>query len=320
MLEKRISRRRALCIIAGTAAMLVPVTPRAASVEWHGHALGADARMLFLGADQRDAGDAVQACTEEIERLERIFSLYRNDSELVRLNAQGFLLHPSLDLLNLLRQSKELSQATGSLFDPTVQPLWQQFADWYAGQPDRASLPSDRLAKALELVGMDRVAIGEDRICLAEGTRLTLNGIAQGYITSRVGGLLRRRGWSHVLVDLGEVAALGPRPDGGPFDIAIRDRVMRIPLDNTALATSAANGLMFSARHGHGHLINPRTAATSVHWQSVTVRNPDATIADGLSTALALASPAEINAILRCFPDTDVWAVRANGQVAVFSS
>ena len=46
------------------------------------------------------------------------------------------------------------------------------------------------------------------------GMAMTLNGIAQGYITDKVGDILRARGFEHVLVDMGEQLAVGPKWDG----------------------------------------------------------------------------------------------------------
>ncbi|MCL4764918.1 MAG: FAD:protein FMN transferase [Hyphomicrobiaceae bacterium] len=320
MPDRRISRRTLFLLAAAGAVVLPAAASRAPAVEWNGHALGAQARMVFLGADRLEAEHAISDCLDEIERLERIFSLHREDSELVRLNGDGELLHPSLDLLRLLRQTQHLSRATGGLFDPTIQPLWRLLAGWYADDPEGAPPPPDRLAAAMSSIGMDRVQIGSGRVRLAQRARLTLNGIAQGYITDQVALRLRRRGWTNVLIDIGEVAALGGRADGRPFDIAVRGGPLRISLADAALATSSVNSLMLSARRRLSHLIHPGTAATPAHWQSVTVRNATAAVADGLSTALALASPDEIEAIVGRFPGTRAWATRADGATTVFSS
>ncbi len=320
MPDRRISRR-ALLLLAATGAVVLPAAERpAATVEWTGHALGADARMLFLGADRREAEREIRDCLDEIERLERIFSLHREDAEIVRLNRNGELLHPSLDLLRLLELSKDLSRRTGGLFDPTIQPLWRLLADWYAGEADRGPPPHARVAAATASIGMDRVELAGDRVRLAGGAGLTLNGIAQGYITDRVADRLRRRGWTSVLIDIGEVVALGSRTDGRPFDIGVRDGALRIALAGEALATSSASSLVISRRRRLGHLIDPRSAASPDHWRSVTVRSRTATMADGLSTALALAAPDEIGALVGRFPGTRVWATRPDGATTVFAS
>ena len=47
---------------------------------------------------------------------------------------------------------------------------------------------------------------------------ITLNGIAQGYITDKVGDLLRAAGFEHVLVNMGEQLAIGPKWSGKVLD------------------------------------------------------------------------------------------------------
>ena len=56
------------------------------------------------------------------------------------------------------------------------------------------------------------------------GMAITLNGIAQGYITDRVADLLRNEGFDQAMVDLGEWRALGSHPDGRPWRAATRER------------------------------------------------------------------------------------------------
>jgi thiamine biosynthesis lipoprotein len=162
-------------------------------------------------------------------------------------------------------------------------------------------------------VGIEHLEVGAEAIVLSDAAQVTLNGIAQGYITDRIAELLRDRGWRNVLIDVGEVRALEGRPDGTPFSVCIRETLQVLPLANMALATSSAGTLVFSARQGLAHILHPQTGATPAHWSSVTVANPSATIADALSTALFLTDGQELERILRRFPRTTVWATQVNG-------
>jgi thiamine biosynthesis lipoprotein len=58
---------------------------------------------------------------------------------------------------------------------------------------------------------------------MPSGTAVTLNGIAQGYITDKVVDLLRAEGIDHSVVDMGETRVIGTHPDGRPWDVAIAD-------------------------------------------------------------------------------------------------
>ncbi len=70
----------------------------------------------------------------EAERLENIFSLYRPDSEIVRLNHTGALASPAPEMVELLGICRTCWQLSDGLFDPTVQPLWQCLKALLAGK------------------------------------------------------------------------------------------------------------------------------------------------------------------------------------------
>ncbi len=314
MLEAAVTRRRALTILAaGAAAGLGAGCRTRDPVEWRGTALGADARLVFFDAHGSRAEEAIGDCLAEIERLEQSFSLYRHDTEITALNNAGRLHHPSFDLRRLLQICKIVNLRSGGLFDPTIQPLWRLYAQWFADAADRPSSLEALRAPLMERIGLQNVEVRPDSIRLNRAAQITLNGIAQGYITDRVAELLRARGWSHVLIDLGEVRALDGRPDGAPFRVFARDGGLILPLANVALATSSAQSLVFSAKLGLAHILHPRTGLTPGHWASISVRHPSATIADALSTALLLADEREGALIARAFPGTAVWATRKDG-------
>lgn len=319
MADGPLSRRRALSILAGVALATSAGSVAAAAhmTEWRGIALGADARILLGGQGRVSAATAIADCIAEIERLETIFSLYRSGSELLALNETGRTEHASLDLRLVLQQCAELHRSTGGLFDPTVQPLWRLYADWFAGRPERAAPDARTVAALVEKIGMEHVVSDHGRIRLSPGCQLTLNGIAQGYITDRIAELLRARGWSHVLADIGEVRVLAERPDGAPFEILIRESGLGIALADAALATSAPDALLFSAGERLAHIINPRTGRTASPWRCITVRHASAMVADGLSTALVLASASEMARIARRVGGVTVWATAPDGTTDV---
>jgi thiamine biosynthesis lipoprotein len=300
----------------GVAALLPEHLSALPRFEWKGIALGADASLTLFGAEHA-AQSAVAACLDEIERLESIFSLQRPESELCRLNAAGVLAPASHDLVRVLSLSRFIHAKTSGRFDPTVQPLWRLYADWFAGQPTRPDPPRALVERCLDLIGCDRIAIRGAEVRVPEGVQLTFNGIAQGYITDRVAELLRARGWSNVLADIGEVRALDGRPDGVPFTVAIRESGLELPLENAALSTSAGAALTFTSDGALDHILDPRSGSSAHYWRSLTVRHTSATVADGLSTGLSLSSPEEMSQFVSAVPGARVWAQDRNGRVHI---
>ncbi len=314
----RLNRRRFLAITA-TALCLTPLAARAEAIRWRGRALGAEAEITLEHPDGAVARAALADALAEVERLEAVFSLHR-DSALTRLNAQGVLADPPLDLVRALEEAASVSAASDGAFDVTVQPLWRLHADWLGRN---GMLPPPRLvAETARLVDWRAVSVSPGRIALGrKGMAVTLNGLGQGYITDRVSELLARRGFDHVLVDLGENRATGPHADGSPWRIAVRDpqrhdRALReLVLTDGALATSEALGSSFADSGAYGHLIAPASGRPALAVPSVTVQAPTATLADALATAVGVAGADKARAILAHFPGTRALVQTQDGRL-----
>ncbi|MFP1645487.1 FAD:protein FMN transferase [Pontitalea aquivivens] len=302
------TRRRFLTIAAAAAAVAGRPAAAAPLYRWRGQALGAQASIMLA---HPQAERITATALAEIERLEEIFSLYRPHSAISRLNATGLLQAPPFELLECLGLAGAVHRATGGLFDPTVQPLWAAWASAQAqgGAPDAAALAAARAA-----IGWGRVRLDAAAITLDPGMALTLNGIAQGYVADRIADLLAREGLTDVLIDTGEMRALGGHPDGGAWDVGLRAGEALLPrrvgLRDRALASSAPLGTVFDARAQLGHILDPRTAAPARgQWSLVSVAAPRAALADALSTALCLMERPAITAALARFPQAELVAL-----------
>jgi thiamine biosynthesis lipoprotein len=105
-----------------------------------------------------------------------------------------------------------------------------------------------------------------------------------------------------VLAALGEIRALGRRPDGGLWQVGLPNGAT-IALDG-AVATSSPDGTRFSPT-AH-HLFDPATGRSSVNAREISVTAPTATLADGASTALAVLPRAREAEMLRALPGVRV--------------
>ena len=114
------TRRHAITIFAAAAAGAFAGGPARSSAdyEWHGVAMGADATILFNGIDRGTARRAIELVETEIDRLEDALSLFRQNSELCRLNRGGILQSPSADL----RRALTLAVDTAAAQRRTVRP------------------------------------------------------------------------------------------------------------------------------------------------------------------------------------------------------
>lgn len=296
-----ISRRRFIAIAAASAAL--PGIARAGAGRiWTGQALGARASIRI---DHPEAEAIAARCLAEITRLEGVLSLYREESALSRLNREGRLEAPPFELLDCLSTAAAVHRATAGLFDPTVQPLWALWAEAaVAGRrPDAAEIAAARARTGWAGLRMDASAV-----TLRPGMALTLNGIGQGYVADRVAVLLEEEGLTDILIDTGELRALGGRPDGTDWPVTLPEG--RMGLRARALATSSPLGTTFDAAGRDGHILDPRTGAPARSgWGAVSLSAPSAALADALSTALCLtAGRAELDRIATAFPGVRVEA------------
>lgn len=297
-----LTRRRFLSI-AACAGALGPRPAAAQVTQWHANALGARATLSIAHPDAEDIAERVWA---ELRRLERIFSLYRADSAVSVLNAQGILHAPPFELLDCLSLCDRLHHASGGRFDPTIQPLWLAHAEQAGAKlPDRAEI-----TRALSYVGWSGVRFESQTVQFERrGMALTLNGIAQGYIADRIVAFLTREGLTDIMVDTGELYAMGGHPDGSDWPVTLRapdgNVLGHLRLRDQALATSAPQGTLIGKSAAVGHILDPRNGQqTKAGWQMISISGPSAALADGLSTALCLMDRSEMSRCLSVFPGT----------------
>jgi thiamine biosynthesis lipoprotein len=287
-------RRRFLQILAASALPL-SIGRDAAAATWAGLAFGADCSVTLSGPG---AEAYLAALPQRLAEIERHFSLYDPHSALSRLNATGVLSDPAPEMRAILSFCDRLHRATGGRFDPTVQPLWRALAEGHDPAAARAA------------IGWGRVTLG-DTIRLGAGQTLTLNGVAQGFAADLVRADLAAAGFTHALVNLGEFAALG-----GPWHLAVADpqwgEVAIRSLNGTAIATSSPAATLVG---GQSHIIDPHGGQPL--WSTVSVQADSAALADGLSTALCLATEAEARTIRAGLPGIGaITLIARNGDLA----
>ncbi len=325
-MAKSVTRRRAIGIFAAAAGLPLAYTRTSfgattTAFEWSGQALGAPAKLILNDHDGVRAQRLIDTIVAEVARLERIFSLYCEESSIVELNRIGAIAAPPPELLSLLSACANFWEATDGVFDPTIQPLWKLYRDHLgSGNAGERGPDAAMLNACFKRVGFDAVRFGFGRVAFDRpGMALTLNGVAQGFITDRVVDILRDAGISSSLIDMGEERAIGSRPDGTPWRVGLAveqdseepDTVL--PIVNRAVATSSQSGFTFDADGQFGHILHPRAGAVPALYRRVSVVAADATTADALSTAFNLMKVDTVKAVLDKFPAVAVDMVDVSG-------
>jgi len=329
----RPTRRRFLRVVAAVAglppiiATVRATAPKVRFHSWQGEVLGAWSELTLCHPDAAFAQRTILRVRHEIERFERIFSLYRRDSEISRLNEAGKLVRPSPELHKLVEASQRLGELSGGAFDISVQPLWRLYEAHFWSrtdiQPEIAARARDVAHAVVDFRQIDSgaAAIGFARA----GMAMTLNGIAQGYISDAIADMLRNEGFESAVVDLGEYRTIGCHPDGRPWRIGIRDasdsgNIERVvDLEDMALAVSGGYGTTFDASGRFHHIFDPRTGASANNLVDVAVIGPRATAADGLATAICVGGEAVAPTLLAAYPGTRAILTRSDGTSITFT-
>lgn len=296
-MHSTMGRRRFLAVSAAVVLGGATRSTLAETSDWSGIALGAEVKITLAGSQPGDALRTFSKVEAVLRGVEEQFSLYR-ESALTRLNRIGHLPHPTSAMLDLFQLAGDVHAVTGGLFDPTIQPLWLAIAK------------SGDVRGAQKFVGWERVLVSEDEIVLEPGMQLTFNGMAQGYAADRVATLLASEGYRDVLIDTGEITALGLRPDGQKWraDIVLPDgrKVARTEISDMALAVSSPKGTLIG--QGVPHIVNPRGQFAPV-WELIAVSAPSAALADGLSTAFCMMDRKAIDQTLAVLPGVHLAAI-----------
>jgi FAD:protein FMN transferase len=327
-----LTRRRAIGVVAAGAGLPLMIAavrataPSGQMFSWQGDVLGAYSELTLWHTDVALARRAVLKVRTEIERYERIFSLYREDSEISRLNAAGTLEKPSRELRALVEESQRFGVVSEGAFDISVQPLWRLYEAHFWSRVDVVDDLTGRAADvARDLVDFRNIETGASRIAFARARMsITLNSVAQGFVTDAITDLLRNEGFESAVVDLGEFRTIGRHPEGRAWRLGIRDALARngagetIELENMALAVSGGYGTTFDASGRFHHIFNPRTGTSADRLAGAAVIGPRACLANALATAICVAGEERAEKMLAANPGTRAILTRPDGtRVAI---
>lgn len=259
------------------------------------------------------AADGALAALDEIDALEDQLTVYREHSEVTRINRLAHegpvVVEPRL--FALFRRAAELHAATGGAFDITAGPLAKVWG-FYRGQ---GAIPAAAdLAEALGRVGMRGVVLDDETKTVEfshAGMEMNLGAIGKGYALDRAAEVLVAAGIDDFVLHGGASSVLargsghraGDAPPGWPIGLGDPqrpgERLALVDLRNRAIGTSGAAYQSF--RHQgrrYGHILDPRTGQPAEGVLSATVIAETAADADALSTALYVLGPDAAEQIL----------------------
>lgn len=258
----------------------------------NGPTMGTRWSALFFAPPEFDPAPVQAALQAAVDQVDSQMSTWNPASDLMRLNAApaGEWVAIPAALAQVLALGLSIGRASEGAFDIGMGDAVQA---WGFG-PQEADTQAIRAALAQRRSpAQDLITVHEGKVHKLGQITLDLNGIAKGYGVDCLAEVLRHHGIENALVGIdGEMRALGLRPDGSAWSIAVEapDPTRRTPHSVLTLQDAAV-----------------ATSGDYRHWITVQGRNLSHTM-DPRKGAPLMTSPASVTVIAPTCAEADAWA------------
>lgn len=241
---------------------------------------------LYEGGDENTLDQA----EARVRELEAQWSVTEENSEICALN-RGGRAELSPETAELLGAALDMCRRTDGALDISTYPVLRA---WGFTTGEYSVPGGEAIAALLPLVDYGRVALEAGAAALPPGMEIDLGSVAKGCTGDALAALLKQGGAASALLDLGgNIQAVGSKPDGSPWRVAVRDpagdgSVGVVEVVDQAVVTSGGYERYFEEDGvRYWHIIDPATGwPARSGLTSVTVVGESGLLCDGLSTAL----------------------------------
>lgn len=286
--------------------------------------MGTAVRVELWHENAEAARTAMAAVMDEMHRVDRVMSPYKENSELSRINrdAAREAVVISREMADLIARSIEFSKLSDGAFDITFSSVGYLY-DYRAGRK-----PTDvEIAEHLPGINYRHLLLDTKVPSLRfarAGVRIDLGGIAKGHAVDNGIAILKKLGIANAMVSAGGDTRLLGDKRGRPWNVGIRDPrrggevAVVLPLADTAFSTSGDYERFF-IENGvrHHHIINPKTGKSATGVRSVTVIAADATTTEGLTKGVFVKGPKEGLRWIATLKNVEAIVIDAAGEMHV---
>lgn len=260
-----------------------------------------------------------------IESLEKELSVTDSDSGISRLNnSNGERITVNYDTAELIKNALDLCERTDGALDITIYPILRE---WGFTTGEYKIPTKDDIQSLLKIVNYSAVEADESSVRLPPGYMVDLGAVAKGYTSDKIISLFKESGITSAIISLGgNVHALGSKPDGSAWKVALVDPnlpqtyIGNLEVVDKAVITSGSYERYFIGDDGtrYCHIISPfdgRPVNNGI--ASVTVIGDSGTLCDALSTALFVMGKDAAVEHWRKNRDFEMIIVTDNGEITV---
>jgi thiamine biosynthesis lipoprotein len=268
----------------------------------------------------KDSDKILNSAFELIKNFEDRFSIFKQESEISKLNKYKKL-KVSSDLLNVIKKAIYISEITDGAFDITCKPI----IDLYKEKSKENKTPAEKeIEEVLKNVGWRKIKIKDDFVILSDNMEIDLGGIAKGYIVDKTFQFLKSNGIKNGLINAGgDIYCWGFNEKGEKWKIGIENpfeesKIIGIfEITDKGIATSGNYKRYLEIKKKKiGHIINPRTGLpTGENIASVTVIANDCTIADGFATGIFVLGIEKGLKVINKLKDVECLIIDKNGKI-----
>jgi thiamine biosynthesis lipoprotein len=285
--------------------------------------MGTSVEITVSQVDPKTAEKAVEAAFQEVERINRLMSHYRPDSEVSQISrhAGEKEVRVSPETLAVIEQALYFSRLSGGAFDITIGPVFRLWNFREGKIPD-----GEELRENLKRVDYKRIRVDRSRSTVYlddPRMELDLGAIAKGYAVDRAGEVLKKRGVENFLVNAGgDLRVAGRKEKEIPWTIGIQhprlpsDLIVKVQSKNAGIATSGDYEKYFlKDGERYHHILVPSSGLPARECQSVTILAPTAMEADALATTVFVLGPGKGFALIEEMPNVHALIVDRRGSV-----
>lgn len=255
--------------------------------------------------------------------LEEILSRSNPKSEIYLLNhANGNPVTLSAVTYQLLEQSVLYAQQTQGAFDISISPISEL---WDVTGPNPIVPQEEKIIEQLARVSYKNIQLlGNNQASLNNNANIDVGGIGKGYATDFLVSNLKKSGVKSALVSLaGNVYALGKKPDGKEWKVAINDPDQVLPYigvlsvhDQTVVTAGAYERGFEQDSVWYHHIFDSTTGyPSSSDLKSVTIISQNSTMADAFSTAIFILGSEKAKELYANYPTFEYVLITNNNHI-----